>query len=58
MAKMAAPCHYLMCPFLLEETAGREMARNREGHQLMLSPAASPEAYCSTRPLREGREVI
>lgn len=58
LATTAAPCHYLMCPFLLEKPAGREMARNTEGHRLMLSPAASPEAYCSTAPLRDGREVI
>lgn len=32
---------------------GRDMAINRKGHHLMLSPDASPEAYCSTAPIRE-----
>lgn len=44
-----------MCPILLEDTAGREMGRKTEGHQRMLSPAVSPEAHCSTAPIREGR---
>lgn len=40
------------------EREGKEMEINTKGHQLMLSPAASPEAYCSTVPIREGQEVI
>lgn len=34
------------------------MALKTKGHQLMLSPAASPEADCSTAPIRERQEAI
>lgn len=51
----AALCHYLMCPILLEDTAGTEMGRKTEGHQRMLCPAVSPEAYCPRLSERAGR---
>lgn len=35
-----------------------EMAICREGLALMLSPAAPPQAYCFTVPIRGGREAI
>lgn len=45
---------------LWKQTEGSkaQTATCRKGLTLMLSPAASPSAYCSTAPIRKGREAI
>lgn len=59
-----AELHLWRWQLFLENTNKRKrdggggVAIHTKGHQLMLSPAASPGAYCSTAPIREGWEAI